>query len=161
MAVNPNTRPFSLKHPVRLIQNKLQSQSGRFVFRWQTTPEKQKGLLFSEPASSCQNYLAHSVQFWTENTFCVESLFSETQSLHGPCHVWSHDEVTGWVFQPEIMDAISETFRFLLLILWYSVSQKWLKMLLFKMNSCFSGTFFSSFSLHFTAFLLRKPSSLP
>lgn len=71
MAVNPNTRPFSLKHPVRLIQSKLQSQSVRFVFPRQTTPEKQKGLLFSLN----QNHLAHSVQFWTENTFLLQASF--------------------------------------------------------------------------------------
>lgn len=61
--VNPSMRQIYVKVSVRLIQNKLQSQSMRFVFPWQETSEKQKGLLLSKPASSCQNHIDHSSQF--------------------------------------------------------------------------------------------------
>lgn len=61
--VNPYMRPISFKDPVRLIQNKLQSQSMTFAFPYQATSEMQKGLLLSEPASSCQNRIDHLVQF--------------------------------------------------------------------------------------------------
>lgn len=72
-------RFISFKIPVRLLHNKLQSQSMRFAFPFQATSEKQKGLLLSKPASSCQNRVDCSVQFWPENTLCLP---------YCPCHVY-------------------------------------------------------------------------
>lgn len=74
-----NMRPISFKIPARLLHNKLQSQRMRFAFPFQAMSEKQKGLLFSKPASSCQNRIDCSVQFWPENILCLP---------YCPCHVY-------------------------------------------------------------------------
>lgn len=109
--VNPYIRPISFKDPIRLIQNKGQSMS--FAFPWQAISEKQKGLLLSKPASSCQNHIDRLAQFWTENTLFLTSLWKDltihamytTMSFSHGLPAWN-DGYHNWDLQVSFTDRI-------------------------------------------------------